>query len=117
MTSEESKPPSVPAAFSLAPYPSLAGRPIFSALFWLAPTGFRRFIRCCATSALQHHRIDAERSRFCARAGALAPHPLGMSVCPVVGGLSTPANASQRLCVLFCLVVEDLRNEWNEFQN
>jgi hypothetical protein len=30
-------------AFGLAPYPSLAGRPIFLALFWLAPTGFRRF--------------------------------------------------------------------------
>jgi hypothetical protein len=84
-------------AFGLAPYPSLAGRPIFLALFWLAPAGFRRFIRNqarpqpCGIIALAH-----ERSRFCARAGALASHPLEISACPVVGGLSTPAGIGQR---------------------
>ena len=78
-------------AFSLAPYPSLAGRPNSQLYFGLHPQGFAVSSASRATSAFRHHRFDAVRSRFCARARALALHPWGMSVCPVVGGLSTPA--------------------------
>ena len=84
------------AAFSLAPYPSSAGRPRSQLYFGLHPQGFAVSSASRATSALGHHRFDAVRSRFCARARALALHPLGMSVCPVVGGLSTPAIIGQR---------------------
>jgi len=74
----------------------LAGRPCDQLYFGLHPQGFAVSSASRATSALRHHRLGAERSRFCARAGALAPHPWGMSVCPMVGGLSTPTVIGQR---------------------
>ena len=64
--------------------------------FGLHSQGFAVSSASRATSTLRHHRFNAERSRFCARAGALAPHPQRMSVCPVVEGLSTPARVGQR---------------------
>jgi len=64
-------------AFGLAPYPSLAGRPYSQLYFGLHPQGFAVSSAFSATSALRHHSFNAARSRFCARAGALAPHPLG----------------------------------------
>ncbi len=64
-------------AFSLAPYPSLAGRPNSQLYFGLHPQGFAVSSAFSATSAFRHHSFNAARSRFCARAGALAPHPLG----------------------------------------
>ena len=72
-------------AFSLAPYPSLAGRPIFQLYFGLHPQGFAVSSASRATSTSRHHRFNAVRSRFCARAGALAPHPF-RDVCVSSGG-------------------------------
>ena len=43
--SEESKPPSVRDGIRLSAIPELGWTSVISALFWLAPTGFRRFIR------------------------------------------------------------------------
>jgi hypothetical protein len=43
--SEESKPPSVRDGIQLSAIPELGWTSVISALFWLAPTGFRRFIR------------------------------------------------------------------------
>ena len=45
VASEESKPPSVHDGIWLSAIPELGWTSVISALFWLAPTGFRRFIR------------------------------------------------------------------------
>ena len=94
-------------AFSLAPYPSLAGRPRSQLYFGLHPQGFAVSSASRATSALRHHRFDAVRSRFCARARALALHPLG-NVCVSSGGgtfhtgLNRPAAAALPLSLMLC---------------
>jgi hypothetical protein len=96
LTSEESKPPSVSAAFSLAPYPSLAGRPILLLYFGLHPQGFAV---SSAFARSQPRGIIAltQSGLVSVPEPELSPHILlRMSVCPEVGGLSTPANASQR---------------------
>ena len=73
--SEESKPPSVSAAFSLAPYPSVGWTTINRSYFGLHPQGFAVSSAFRATSAFQHHGINAVQCRFCASARALALHP------------------------------------------
>ena len=94
-------------AFSLAPYPSLAGRPRSQLYFGLHPQGFAVSSASRATSALQHHSFNAVRSRFCARARALALHPLG-NVCVSSGGgtfhtgLNRPAAAALPLSLALC---------------
>jgi hypothetical protein len=55
---------------------------IFLPDFQLAPTRIRRFIHSSLRPQRWHHRIFREWFRFCARARALARHPLQMFVYP-----------------------------------
>ena len=63
---------------------------MYAALFGLHPQGFAVSSAFSATSAFRHHSFNAARVCFVPEP-ELAPHPLGC-LCPVVEGLSTPAE-------------------------